>query len=123
MARVAYFQIPADDLGRAIKFYQRVFGWQFDKFNGPLEYWEVKTGKVNEAGIDGGLAKRSEKIPVARNMIYVPSVDEYTTKISSEGGKVLIPKSEIPNVGYWALCQDTEGNVIGIMQNRQNERS
>jgi uncharacterized protein len=116
--RVAYFQIPAHDSERAIGFYDRVFGWQFDKKSNSLsEYCVVKTGRENEAeGIDGGLTKRNEKVQAARNMINVPSIDEYTTKISSEGGKVLIPKSEIPNVGYWALCRDTEENVFCIMQ-------
>jgi len=51
----------ADDPVRAVKFYSNVFGWQINKSDGPMEYWEIKSGKPNEPGIDGGLSK-SESI-------------------------------------------------------------
>ena len=44
MPRISHFDIPADDPKRAQKFYQDVFGWKFDKWDGPMEYWMVKTG-------------------------------------------------------------------------------
>ena len=50
------------------------------------------------------------------NTIDVPSVDESVTKILAAGGKVLRPKMAVPGVGYMAYCEDTEGNVFGIMQ-------
>src|SRR5258707_14587984 len=38
-------------------FYQDVFGWKFQKFEGgPIEYWLVPTGDDKEAGINGGAA-------------------------------------------------------------------
>jgi predicted enzyme related to lactoylglutathione lyase len=37
-------------------------------------------------------------------------------KVTAAGGKVLGPKTTIPGVGYHAYCQDTEGNVFGILQ-------
>jgi hypothetical protein len=46
----------------------------------------------------------------------VPSLDESLAKIVAAGGKVLEPRSTIPGVGYHAYCQDTEGNVFGILQ-------
>src|SRR5688572_28512484 len=116
MARVTFFEVPADSPDRAMKFYKEVFGWQFDKWDGPMEYWLVKTGKDGERGIDGGLMKKSDNFPAMRNVIDVSSVDEYSAKISSNGGKLLMPKTEIPGIGFFALFQDTEGNVFGIMQ-------
>jgi predicted enzyme related to lactoylglutathione lyase len=32
MPRVVHFEIPADDTGRAVKFYQKVFGWKIEKW-------------------------------------------------------------------------------------------
>lgn len=56
------------------------------------------------------------------NIIGVPSVDEYLAKIEKSGGKVVMPKTAIPGVGWFASCQDTEGNVFGIMQEDSSAR-
>ncbi len=49
----AHFEISADDPARAIEFYRTVFGWSFQKWEGPMPYWMVQTGN-NGPGIDGG---------------------------------------------------------------------
>jgi len=85
-----------------------------------MEYWMVKTGDVKQPGIDGGLAKRMPGRAGTTNTIDVPSVDEYTKKIQSNGGQVIAPKMPIPGVGYYAECKDTEGNSFGIIQMDQN---
>ena len=115
MPRVIHFEIAADDVKRAAKFYSDVFGWKIDKWEGPQEYWLVTTGKEGP-GIDGGLMKRDEHFPPTTNTIDVPSVDDFTAKIGKSGGKVVVPKMAIPGVGWMAYCTDTEGNIFGIMQ-------
>ena len=54
MPRVVHFEIHADDPERAANFYQSVFGWQFQKWEGPLEYWMIITGPEGTPGINGG---------------------------------------------------------------------
>ena len=122
MPRIIHFDIPADDPARAQKFYQDVFGWTFDKWNGPMEYWMAKTGDDKQPGINGGLAKRQPGQTGVTNTIDVHSVDEYAKKIESKGGKVIMPKMAIQGVGYFAQCLDTEGNVFGIIQMDQNAK-
>jgi len=46
----------------------------------------------------------------------VESVDEYTRKIKALGGKVIVPKMEVPGIGWWALALDPEGNQFAILQ-------
>lgn len=122
MPRIIHFDIPVDDPTRAQKFYQEIFDWKFDKWNGPMEYWMVKTGDDKQPGINGGLAKRMPGQTGMTNTIDVPSVDEFSTKIQSKGGKVIVPKMAIPGVGYFAQCLDTEGNTFGIIQMDQNAK-
>jgi hypothetical protein len=122
MPRIIHFDIPADDPTRAQKFYQDVFGWTFDKWNGPMEYWMAKTGDDKQPGINGGLGKRMPGQAGMTNTIDVPSVDEFAKKIESKGGKVIMPKMAILGVGYFAQCLDTEGNVFGIIQMDQNAK-
>lgn len=116
MPRIVHFDLPADDTQRAINFYESVFGWKFDKWGGPTDYWLINTGPDEEPGIHGGLAPRQENDPGIVNTVGVPSVDEAVVKIKEQGGKVLRPKSAIPGVGWLAYCRDTEGNDFGIME-------
>jgi hypothetical protein len=116
MPRVVHFEIAADDPERAVSFYETVFGWEITKWDGPMEYWLIKTGPEDEPGIDGGLAKRTDPSTGTENTIDVDSVDDYVAKIEAGGGKILRPKSAVPGVGWLAYCQDTEGNTFGIMQ-------
>ena len=116
MPRVIHFEIPTDNPERAVDFYREIFGWQFQKWNGPQEYWLVTTGPDGQPGINGGLLRRP-KGPGAGtvNTIDVASVDEAVAAIEKAGGKNVVPKMAIPGVGYLAYCADPDGNVFGIM--------
>lgn len=119
MPRVIHFEISADDPERAVKFYDEVFGWKTQKWDGPQSYWLLTTGEDGQPGINGGLMRRSDNpLPPtsAVNTIDVPSVDDYCRSVWEHGGKVVIPKGAVPGIGYIAYCEDTEGNVFGIMQ-------
>ena len=62
MATVVHFEIPADDVARARKFYGELFGWKIEKFSGdtPMEYWMINTGREEgQMGVDGGMLKRA----------------------------------------------------------------
>jgi predicted enzyme related to lactoylglutathione lyase len=122
MLRITHFDIPSDNPERAQKFYQEVFEWKFDKWDGPMEYWMIKTGDDSKPGINGGMARRMPGQIGMTNTIEVPSLDKYTSKIQSSGGQVLIPKMPIPSVGYFATCMDTEGNIFGIIQMDQSAK-
>ena len=115
MPRPVHFELPAQDADRAIRFYEGVFGWKFNKWEGPQPYWIVQTGEG--PGIDGGLMLR-EVGPGAGtvNTIDVASVDDSVAAIQAAGGEVVVPKMAIPGVGWLVYCRDTEGNVFGIMQ-------
>ncbi len=117
MPRVVHFELSAEDPDRAKKFYDQVFGWKFEKWSGPMDYWLISTGGDNQPGSGGGLRRREGGAPANTvNTIDVPSVDEYSTKIGKSGGKVIAPKMAIPGVGYLVMCQDTEGTTFGIIQ-------
>jgi len=122
MPRIIHFDLPADDPVRAQKFYGEIFGWKFDKWNGPMEYWMVNTGDEKNPGINGGLSKRMAGQNAITNTIDVPSIDEYTKKIQSKGGQVIAPKMAIQGVGYFASCKDSEGNPFGIIEMDKNAK-
>jgi len=115
MPRVVHFEIPADNPERALAFYESVFGWQSQKWDGPTPYWLIQTG-TEGLGIDGGLMQRQHPSQPVVNTIDVSSVDEYTQKITTAGGEIVLPKMPIPGVGWLLYFKDPEGNIFGIMQ-------
>ena len=116
MARVVHFELPADDPERAVKFYEGVFGWQIQKWDGPQDYWLATTGAPNTPGIDGAIMRRDPTMPSVVNTIDVKALDDMIATVKANGGTVVAPKMIIPHVGYFAYCQDTEGNTFGMMQ-------
>jgi len=116
MPRVVHFEIPADEPERALKFYADVFGWKAQKWEGPEDYWLIITGHKDQPGIDGGLMRRQDPLASISNAIYVPSVEDFVTKVTGNGGEVVLPKITVPGVGYLAYCKDTEGNIFSLFQ-------
>jgi len=119
---IVHFEIPADDVEKLRKFYSKLFGWKIEKTPGPIEYWMIETVPVDKKGmpirpgVNGGMMKRQQPEHKPVNYIAVESVDEYTKKIKALGGTVLVPKMEVPGIGWWALALDPEGNQFAILQ-------
>ena len=116
MKRVVHFEIGADRPERAIKFYEEIFDWKIQKWDGPVDYWLATTGEDDTPGINGAVKHREEPQQAVTNTIDVPSIDEFIHKIKTAGGEVVMPKMEIPGVGFHAYCKDTEGNIFGIFE-------
>jgi predicted enzyme related to lactoylglutathione lyase len=115
MPRVVHFELPADDPDRAVRFYERAFGWKIEKWDGPEDYWLVTTGDSGQPGINGAITRRSS-FPVICNTLDVSSVDEYVQKVVDSGGEVAMPKMAVPGIGWLAYAKDPEGNLFGMMQ-------
>lgn len=122
MPKIIHFDLNADNLERAVKFYEDVFDWQIEKWEGPEEYWMIKTGTEDDPGITGGIAKRENPGDKVTNFINVPNVDEFADKVAAAGGKIIHPKTAIPGVGYMVTCEDTEGNPFGILEADSNAK-
>ena len=121
MPRVVHFEVHADDPERAIRFYSTVFGWTFDKYAGPQDYWLITTGPDGQPGINGGLMRRMHAIDGQAVIAYVctvdvESVDASLAQVLELGGQLALPKMPIPGVGWLAYAKDTEGNIFGMMQ-------
>jgi hypothetical protein len=120
-ASIAWFEIPADNLERAKAFYGNLFGWKINPFPGGGDYWHIDTGGADDTP-DGALKRRKQPQEPVVNYVSVNSVDKYTDKIEKLGGKICMAKTAVPQMGYFAVCQDTEGNPFGIWQTDPNAK-
>lgn len=118
---VIHFEIPARDIEKESKFYSELFGWKIDKL-GDMEYYSITTvpmdekGNLLRPGVNGGLYKKDQPQQMPINYIYVESVDEYSKKVTALGGQIVVPKTEIPKMGWFAVAVDPEGNTFGLFE-------
>lgn len=116
MPKIIHFEINADDPLRAKGFYEKVFNWNIEKWDGSIEYWNIVAGEEDEEGINGGIQRREAQNDQIFNYIKISSVDEFKKKIEENGGTIITPKITVPGVGYIYMFKDTEGNKLGIIQ-------
>jgi predicted enzyme related to lactoylglutathione lyase len=121
---VGHFEIPADDLARAKKFYAGTFGWKYAEVPG-MEYAMVTTGAVDDKGgpkepgyIGGGIAKRATPLEHPVVTVVVDEISTAEKTIEKNGGKILVRKQPIGDgsMGWMGYFKDTEGNVVGLYQ-------
>jgi predicted enzyme related to lactoylglutathione lyase len=123
MDKVVHFEIPADSLDRAKKFYSTVFNWKLSEMP-DFEYVMVRTTESNENGmpnepgaINGGMLERGEPVKSPVITISVDNIDEVAKTIEKNGGKMVRPKMPVGDMGFAAYFKDSEGNVVGLWQN------
>jgi len=116
---ITHFAVRAENVVRAKKFYETVFGWQFQEW-GPPDFYLIKTGNEQDPGIMGALQKRTESVGAAFNgfecTIGVENLAQTEAKILQAGGTILMKPMEIPTVGRLIQFADPEGNHVCAMQ-------
>ena len=125
MANIGHFMIPADNIDRAKRFYQSLLGWKIAKVAAPsmdlemlaaMEYHDISTGNALAGTLNtGGLYKRHMNEPIL-NFVLVDDIDTVLANVERLGGKITLPKTKIKGVGTNAMIQDSEGNVIGLLE-------
>ena len=118
---IVHFEIPANDPAKLSGFYSKLFGWTFEKWSGSgeLDYWMIKTKEKDEdVGVNGGMMKKMDPNQTPLNYVLVESVDDFSKKVVQLGGKIVMPKTEIPTMGWFAVALDPEGNGFGIFETK-----
>ena len=114
-----YFEIQVDDVDRARRFYENVFGWSFRRLDlVPIEYYSIETG-----GSRGGMLKRPARTPPPEHgtnafvcSVEVESFDETAARIAAGGGAVALPKFAVPGTCWQGYFVDPEGNTFGLFE-------
>ena len=116
-AKFRHLALNADDVERAKAFYETVFGWRFEPW-GPPEYYQAFNAGD---GAIAALQHRRELKPGVRMAGFeatmsVEDLDASMAAIGAAGGRILAPPIYIEDVGRLAYFEDTEGNLVGVMQ-------
>jgi len=125
MSRVVHFEIHAEDVQRALAFYQAVFGWKVEDWSdfAGMPYFGVLTGEDDQPGINGAIMQRQGANmavggPVAGAVltVQVEDFDATAATIEANGGTVALPKSAMAGMAWQGYFHDTENNVFGVHQ-------
>ena len=115
--------IPADDVERARRFYSALLGWKIEPVKSSpdamgiaeMQYHDITTGPAAAGTLNtGGLYKRHLDEPIL-DFVQVEDIDAVVRKVEKLGGKITMPKTAIPGVGYTAMIIDSEGNLFGLL--------
>ncbi len=116
-----WFEIPAADINRAVKFYETIFAFKMQV----MDFGGLKMAMFpgDEGKVSGALCQGSDYKPSQDgSLIYLnanPDLAEVEARVEAAGGKVLIAKRQIsPDYGYMALFTDSEGNKVALHSNK-----
>jgi predicted enzyme related to lactoylglutathione lyase len=116
MSTIVHFDVPAEDVERAKKFYSGLLGWKFESFTA-MQYNLISTTNLDGSpGVGGGMGKRMDPSQRMMNYFGVPSIDAAMEQVKSLGGKVLTGRMSVPGMGFLANCIDSEGNAFGLWE-------
>ena len=109
---ICHLEIPTTDTKRSGEFYKKLFGWKINYGWGP-DYATFSTG---EGVLSGGGLDRKNRITPGNIIIYiqVDDINAMLKKAIQLDGKKVKEKTEIPNVGWFGLFTDLDGNTIGL---------
>ena len=117
-ASIVWFEIPADDVERARKFYGDLFDWKIERFPGPQEYWHIDTGGGDDTP-DGALKKRKQPQEPITNYVSVNSVTEFSKKIEKLGGKIFYGLFYTGLFFYYCILNVSRNLVVKSAWRRQ----
>ncbi len=107
-----HIELPAQDVSRLKKFYADVFGWKFQDVP-EMNYTLFEAPNQPH----GGVYIPTETMPGGvMNYLLTESVEQTSRRIEEAGGNILMPKTEIPETGWFAIFQDTEGSTLAIYE-------
>jgi len=109
---VVHWEIGGRDAAKLEAFYSKLFGWNINTEN--PEYGMVDPG--SDGGIGGGIMQAHGDVPPYVTIyVHVEDLAASLAKAGELGGVTIKPPEPIPGVGSFALFQDPEGNVIGLL--------
>ena len=125
MSQVAHFAINADDLPRARRFYEKVFGWKFQAYGPPGFYMIDESSAPASAPLRGSLQQRREIVAGVRMTgfectISVKDIHATAEAVKKNGGSIVMPICTLAGIGQLLFFQDPEGNIAGAMQYDHN---
>jgi predicted enzyme related to lactoylglutathione lyase len=109
---IVHVEIPSENQEASGKFYSELFGWQYHA-HPEFDYATFQA----EGGPGGGFPKvDGESVTPGNVLVYVGTddIEASLAKAESLGASTLVPKTEIPGTGWFAIFTDPTGNRMAL---------
>ena len=113
--QMVHVEIPAGDTSKAREFWGGLFGWEFQDFGGPTEYWMTRLSETS----GGAIMSREGATSGPRVYFDVDDINAATSRVKELGGEA-DEAMPVPRMGWFATCKDSEGNDFGLWQNDES---
>jgi predicted enzyme related to lactoylglutathione lyase len=114
---VVHFEIGGPDDGPLLRFYGELFGWRLTRVPGGVNYTLVDT--QGGAGVNGGIGKSGTGEPWASFYVGVDDLQAVLDKAESLGAKTVLPITEIPGMVAFAMFDDPDGLLVGLVRGEE----
>lgn len=116
---VSWIEIPVTDFDRAKKFYSTIYDFDMPEMQMGPNRMGFLLHDQQGGGIGGAIVQGEGYQPATvGSKVYLNGGDNLDTvlnRVTGAGGKVILPKTEItPEFGYFAIFEDTEGNLVSL---------
>lgn len=125
MDKVVHFELVADNVERAKKFYSETFGWQMTDMPG-AGYTLIRTVAVDDkqmptepGAINGGMMERKDPWTAPIIVLHVDDLPAALEKVKANGGEIVRERMPAGEMGYVGYVKDTESNLIGLFQEKK----
>jgi predicted enzyme related to lactoylglutathione lyase len=121
--RFVWYDLMTTDVAAATEFYKKIAGWGTMDFDmGPAGMYKMWTvGNDMMGGVTKLTPEMGEAPPHWMASVSVADVDASVAKAQSLGAKVLMPATDIPDVGRYALIADPQGAFIALYKANQSK--
>jgi hypothetical protein len=109
---IVHVEIHSPAPEKTQRFYESVFGWKFESVPA-MNYTTFTAPSPPNGGI---MSPMEGEGPTVMNYILSTEIDETIRKIELAGGAILVPKSEIPKMGWFAIFRDPAGVTQAVYQ-------
>ncbi len=109
-------ELMTTDVPGALKFYTKLFGWTTEEMHMEgMTYTLAKVGGTDVGGIMATPPEAQGMPPMWGVYVTVDNVDATAKTAEELGGKILVPPTDIPDVGRFCVIQDPQGAVISAI--------
>jgi predicted enzyme related to lactoylglutathione lyase len=114
----SWTELMTRDVAGAKKFYAEVLGWEMEDM--PMgEGQPYVVLKAGGTGV-GGMMSMPESVPSQvpphwAAYVTVEDVDATAKKAEQAGATIIVPPTDIPNVGRFCTFQDPQGAVLSVI--------
>jgi hypothetical protein len=111
---IVHVEIASNEPSEAGKFYAALFGWE--TMSMPVQGSGDYHGFRSQEQLGGGFSQIGEYTDAGDVVIYVGTadVDASLARATELGATTLVPKTEIPGMGFMGIFRDPTGNKIGL---------